>query len=112
MEKRAGILVSGRVQGVFFRDHTRRWASDLGLTGWVKNLSDGRVEVLAEGRERDIYSRVQVASMDTLYARGVRSDYMVMPDADVLIIDEAHLMITPTRIKLLNHYAKSKMIGL
>lgn len=43
------MLVSGRVQGVFFRDHTRRWAASLGLSGWVKNLSDGRVEVLAEG---------------------------------------------------------------
>ena len=49
MEKRARILVSGRVQGVFFRDHTQRWASSLGLKGWVRNLYDGRVETVAEG---------------------------------------------------------------
>lgn len=52
MEKRAHVFVSGRVQGVFFRDHTQRWASSLGLTGWVRNLYDGRVEVVVEG-ERD-----------------------------------------------------------
>jgi acylphosphatase len=46
---RMHLFVSGRVQGVFFRDNTQRWASALGLTGWVRNLPDGRVEVLVEG---------------------------------------------------------------
>lgn len=41
--------VSGRVQGVFFRDTTRREATVLGLSGWVRNLSDGRVDVYAVG---------------------------------------------------------------
>ena len=41
--------VSGSVQGVFFRESTRRRANSLGLTGWVRNLSDGRVEVLFVG---------------------------------------------------------------
>ena len=54
MKARAHILVSGRVQGVFYRDHTRRWASSLGLSGWVRNLADGRVEVLVEGEKKDI----------------------------------------------------------
>jgi acylphosphatase len=54
MKARAHIIVSGRVQGVFFRDHTRRWATSLGLTGWVKNLWDGRVEALAEGEKENI----------------------------------------------------------
>lgn len=54
MEKRAHILVSGRVQGVFFRDHTQRWASSLGLTGWVRNLYDRRVEIVVEGGEEKI----------------------------------------------------------
>ena len=43
-------LISGRVQGVFFRDSTRRQAEPLGLTGHAINLSDGRVEVLAHGK--------------------------------------------------------------
>jgi len=54
MDKRARIFVSGRVQGVFFRDHTQRWASSLGLTGWVRNLSDGRVETVTEGEGEKI----------------------------------------------------------
>lgn len=54
MNARAHILVSGLVQGVFFRDHTQRWASSLSLTGWVRNLRDRRVEVLAEGDKEKI----------------------------------------------------------
>jgi acylphosphatase len=54
MDTRANIFVSGLVQGVFFRDHTQRWATSLNLTGWVRNLRDGRVEVLAEGDKEKI----------------------------------------------------------
>jgi acylphosphatase len=54
MKARAHVFVCGRVQGVFFRDHTRRWASSLNLTGWVRNLADGRVEVLAEGDKKSL----------------------------------------------------------
>ena len=43
------VWVSGRVQGVFFRDSTRRKARGLGLGGWVMNLPDGRVEALFIG---------------------------------------------------------------
>jgi acylphosphatase len=42
-------IVSGRVQGVFFRDSTRREAEQLGITGYARNLYDGTVEVLACG---------------------------------------------------------------
>jgi acylphosphatase len=43
------VVVSGSVQGVFFRGHTRKAAQNLGLMGWVRNLRDGRVEIVAEG---------------------------------------------------------------
>jgi len=43
------IHYSGKVQGVGFRQTTKTWAKELGLTGWVKNLKDGRVEIIAEG---------------------------------------------------------------
>ncbi|MBP8184582.1 MAG: acylphosphatase [Pseudomonas sp.] len=44
-------FVSGRVQGVGFRQHTDAHAQRLGLDGWVRNLADGRVEVLMEGAQ-------------------------------------------------------------
>ena len=47
--ERAHVYISGNVQGVFFRDSTRRKADELDLNGWVKNTPDGRVEALFEG---------------------------------------------------------------
>jgi len=46
---RRRLVVSGRVQGVFFRDACKAQADLLGVRGWAKNLPDGRVEVVAEG---------------------------------------------------------------
>ena len=46
---RIHCLIAGRVQGVAYRAHTQRAAIDLGLTGWVRNCPDGRVELVAEG---------------------------------------------------------------
>ncbi len=48
-KKRARVIVSGRVQGVFYRAATREKAAACGLTGWVKNRHDGRVEMVMEG---------------------------------------------------------------
>lgn len=47
--KRMRAIVHGRVQGVFFRDYTRRQAQELGLAGWVRNQPDGTVEAVVEG---------------------------------------------------------------
>ena len=51
MRERAArrVVVHGAVQGVFFRDTTRRRAQSRGVTGWVRNRSDGAVEALFEG---------------------------------------------------------------
>jgi acylphosphatase len=43
------ILVEGGVQGVFFRQSAKNKADELGVTGWVRNLPDGRVEIEAHG---------------------------------------------------------------
>ena len=48
------VLVSGRVQGVFFRDTCRRLAEQHGVAGWVRNLPDGRVEAVFEGLADDV----------------------------------------------------------
>lgn len=48
------IIVKGKVQGVFFRATTSEKAAQLGLKGWVRNLPDGNVEVIAEGEKENL----------------------------------------------------------
>ena len=48
---RKHLIISGRVQGVFFRSSTQDKAASLGLSGWVRNTSDGNVEAVFEGEE-------------------------------------------------------------
>lgn len=48
-DARLTVLIAGAVQGVNFRNFVRRLARDAGLSGYAENLSDGRVEVVAEG---------------------------------------------------------------
>jgi acylphosphatase len=54
MEARARILITGLVQGVFFRRELMDLARRLGISGWVRNLPNGRVEALAEGEKMRI----------------------------------------------------------
>ncbi len=48
------VRVEGRVQGVFFRDYTRKQAVTLNLNGWVKNMPDGSVEAVFNGADNNI----------------------------------------------------------
>ncbi len=57
--KRAHVFISGKVQGVFFRATTRKEAQKRGVNGWVKNLSDGRVEAVFEGEEDEIQEMIE-----------------------------------------------------
>ncbi|MDH3347389.1 MAG: acylphosphatase [Desulfobulbaceae bacterium] len=57
-KKRMHAIIKGRVQGVFFRDHTREEAEKLGLTGWVRNLPDGTVEAEIEGNEQPVRTMI------------------------------------------------------
>ncbi|MCL6450517.1 MAG: acylphosphatase [Acetobacteraceae bacterium] len=59
MRVRAHVWVSGLVQGVLFRAHTRSEAQRLGLGGWVRNLPDGRVEAVFEGEDTDVKRAVE-----------------------------------------------------
>lgn len=57
----AHIFVLGFVQGVGFRRFIKKKAQNLGLTGWVRNMLDGRVEILAQGKKEDIEKLIKIA---------------------------------------------------
>ncbi len=63
VSKRIHALVHGRVQGVFFRDYTRREALRLGLTGWVRNLATGSVETEFEGNPDQVQAMLDWLSI-------------------------------------------------
>lgn len=66
---KARIFVSGRVQGVFFRHNTQKKAKELGITGWVRNLPDGRVEAIFEGEKEKIEQMIGWAKKGPNIAR-------------------------------------------
>jgi len=55
---RVHVFISGRVQGVYFRDFTRQEAERLNVKGWVRNLYDGRVEAVFEGPKEKLSTMV------------------------------------------------------
>ncbi|MFW5929249.1 MAG: acylphosphatase [Halobacteriota archaeon] len=57
--KRAHVHVSGRVQGVYYRASTRDAARERGVSGWVRNLEDGRVEAVFEGSHDAVEEMVE-----------------------------------------------------
>jgi acylphosphatase len=59
--RRVHAIISGRVQGVFFRASTQKKALGLGLNGWVKNLPDGSVEALFEGPAKTVEQMIEWA---------------------------------------------------
>jgi acylphosphatase len=59
---RRRVIVRGRVQGVFFRDTTRRRAAEAGVSGWVTNRADGAVEAVFEGDADAVERMVRFAS--------------------------------------------------
>lgn len=63
------IYVSGRVQGVGYRDWVVRTAQRTGLTGWVRNLKDGRVEILATGEDEALAALIEGAQEGPPLAR-------------------------------------------
>ncbi len=70
MEKqRVRIFVKGKVQGVFFRQALKVTAKKNNVCGWVKNLKDGRVEVLLEGENLDVSSMVEWCHAGSANAR-------------------------------------------
>jgi len=76
-KKRIHVFYLGRVQGVGFRFTAERVALFLGITGWVKNLPDGRVEVVAEGDEAKLVLFLEKMKNGPMkpYLRGVAVDW-------------------------------------
>lgn len=66
---RAHIFLSGRVQNVFFRENTQKKAQSLEITGWVKNLLDGRVEAVFEGKKDKIEEMIKWAKKGPFWAK-------------------------------------------
>ena len=58
VDVRAHVFISGIVQGVLFRQKTKQQAQSLEVTGWVRNLDDGRVEAVFEGKEDSVKALV------------------------------------------------------
>jgi acylphosphatase len=80
MKEAVHVLVSGIVQGVFYRSWTEQTARQLGLCGWVRNLPDGRVEALFEGEKSKVEKMVELcrkgpphAKVDKVEARKERA---------------------------------------
>jgi acylphosphatase len=65
---RRRVVVSGRVQGVWFRDSCRREAQRLRVAGWVRNCEDGRVEAVFEGPPDDVAALVNWSQRGPAYA--------------------------------------------
>ncbi len=81
MKVRVHVLVSGRVQGVFYRAFTQEKAREHRVKGWVQNLADGRVEAILEGEKEDVDRLIFDLKKGPLYARVdnieiVLEDYM------------------------------------
>jgi acylphosphatase len=59
MKVRAHVVIRGRVQGVFFRSETKDEAEKLGVSGWVRNTSDGKVEAVFEGEQENVQELIE-----------------------------------------------------
>ncbi|MEM2838518.1 MAG: acylphosphatase [Thermoplasmata archaeon] len=69
MKVRLRVIFSGRVQGVFFRANTQRFASSHGVSGWVRNTEEGDVEALFEGEEEAVNAVIRKCQYEQPYAR-------------------------------------------
>lgn len=68
MLSRAHVIFEGKVQGVFFRAHTREFAGKAGVKGWVRNLPNGTVEALFEGEKEAILEVIRMCREEQPHA--------------------------------------------
>ena len=75
------FTVAGRVQGVGFRAWAQRQAEKLNLSGWVRNLSDGRVEIMATGTEKEELIFWQACQKGPLFSKEIEINWVSVPIA-------------------------------
>ena len=68
MFKRVHLLITGKVQNVSYRINAKRKAEEFDLAGWVKNIPDGRVEILAEGKKENLKKMIDWCHNGSDYA--------------------------------------------
>ncbi|QLH74824.1 MAG: acylphosphatase [Methanomassiliicoccales archaeon] len=90
MTSRAEVRFRGRVQGVHFREFTRRFSKRLGVTGWVKNMPDGSVEAVFEGESEAIEEVIRLLSEDHPNARVDHVDIIWLPPKNEFSTFEIH----------------------
>ncbi|HUU07418.1 MAG TPA: acylphosphatase [Thermoplasmata archaeon] len=66
---RAHVFFGGKVQGVFFRANAQKYAESLGLVGWARNTSDGRVEAVFEGEQSQVLKAIDWCEHKQPYAK-------------------------------------------
>ncbi|MGE4063367.1 MAG: acylphosphatase [Rhodospirillaceae bacterium] len=81
--KTVRLRILGRVQGVGYRAWTAQRAKKLGLTGWVRNLADGTVECLAQGRGEDIQALIAACHAGPPLARVTQVDSETVLDGEI-----------------------------
>jgi len=79
--KRIHLTISGRVQGVGFRFYTRDIALETGVKGWVKNLPNGTVEIVAEGSKEEIET----------FMRQLKKGYLGRNISEIIEIEETYI---------------------
>lgn len=79
MSARAEVRFRGKVQGVHFRDFTRRFAKKMGVNGWVRNLPDGSVEAVFEGEGDSINEVIRLLTEEHPYAQVDHVDIIWSP---------------------------------
>ena len=82
------IRVFGRVQGVGFRAWAQRQAESLNISGWARNRSDGSVEIMAEGADKDMNFFLSLCKKGPLFAKVIRIEPVRFPDAFVPPINQ------------------------
>lgn len=87
------FTVSGRVQGVGFRNWTQKTGYKLNLSGWVRNLSDGRVEIMAKGEESDELKFWQACQKGPLFAKVIESQWVTVPIAFEPAVEEGKFKV-------------------